>query len=149
MKYTILILFFLGSHGLASQNNETLGIQNTIYTFFDGFHARDAVAIQSTLHKSFELGSALKTKEGAVFQGLEGKQFVDAVIFRPEKPVWTEILGTLKINISGPLAHVWAPYEFRVDDNFSHCGVNSIHLIKSDQGWKILNITDSRLKQCD
>ena len=149
MNYKIYILFFLGLQGLASQNNETLAIQNTIYTFFDGFHAKDAVAMQSTLHKSFELGSVFKTKEGVVFEELEGKQFVGAVIFRPDKPVWKEILGAFEINVSGQLAHVWIPYEFRVDDNFSHCGVNSIHLIKSDQGWKILNITDSRLKSCN
>jgi len=30
----------------------------------------------------------------------------------------------------------------------SHCGVNSISLIKEEDSWKIFNISDSRRRDC-
>ena len=41
--------------------------------------------------------------------------------------------------IRGPIAVVWGEYEFLIDDEFSHCGVNAIDLIKPEGEWKISN----------
>ena len=40
-------------------------------------------------------------------------------------------------------------FEFWIDDKLSHCGANSIHLLKKKSGWKIFNITDSRRINCN
>ena len=55
---------------------------------------------------------------------------------------------SFEIKIDGPLANAWVEYEFWLDGKLSHCGVNSIHLIKEKNGWKIFNITDSRRFNC-
>lgn len=149
IKHFALLLMFLGSQWSCAQNSDIFSIEQTVRTFFEGFHAKDSVIIQSTLHRSFELGSVFKTQNGVMFQHTEGRKFINTVISRPELPEWKEVLGEFKINISGSLSSVWVPYEFWLDNSFSHCGVNSIHLIKTELGWKILNITDSRLKSCD
>jgi hypothetical protein len=41
--------------------------------------------------------------------------------------------------IRGPIAVVWGAYEFRIDEQFSHCGVDSADLVKIDGEWKIAN----------
>jgi len=41
--------------------------------------------------------------------------------------------------IRGPIAVVWGEYEFRIDGKFSHCGVDSIDLVKVDGNWKVAN----------
>ncbi|MFK8052962.1 MAG: hypothetical protein AB8F65_08285 [Woeseiaceae bacterium] len=41
--------------------------------------------------------------------------------------------------VRGPIAVVWGEYEFRVDEQFVHCGVNSIDFAKVDGEWKIAN----------
>jgi ketosteroid isomerase-like protein len=38
--------------------------------------------------------------------------------------------------VHGPIAVVWAPYDFHVDGAFSHCGINAISLIRTDAGWQ-------------
>lgn len=43
------------------------------------------------------------------------------------------------VMIRGPIAVVWGEYEFRIDGRFSHCGVDSIDLVKMDGTWKIAN----------
>jgi len=49
---------------------------------------------------------------------------------------WTEEPTVL---IRGPIAVVWGEYEFWMDGEFSHCGVDSIDLVKVDGEWKVAN----------
>ena len=49
---------------------------------------------------------------------------------------WT---GDPTVMIRGPIAVVWGEYEFMINGYFSHCGVDSIDLVKVDGDWKIAN----------
>ena len=52
----------------------------------------------------------------------------------------------MDIKIDGNLASVWTPYEFYLDNNFSHCGVNSFQLFNNNGNWEIIYIVDTRKK---
>ena len=41
--------------------------------------------------------------------------------------------------IGGPIALVWGEYDFWIDGEFSHCGIDSVSLVKIDDTWKIAN----------
>lgn len=42
--------------------------------------------------------------------------------------------------VSGDMAQVWGPYSFRYNGGLTHCGVNSISLVRDAQGvWKVAN----------
>jgi hypothetical protein len=41
--------------------------------------------------------------------------------------------------IRGPIAVVWGQYEFLIDGEFSHCGVDAADLVKVDGRWKVAN----------
>jgi hypothetical protein len=43
--------------------------------------------------------------------------------------------------LHGPIAQVWTPYDFHVDGKFSHCGVDSFSLIRTEAGWRIAAAT--------
>ena len=47
---------------------------------------------------------------------------------------WDPIITT-----DGNIASVWAPYEFYLDDVFSHCGTNLFFLVKENEKWRILH----------
>lgn len=49
---------------------------------------------------------------------------------------WTEEPTIL---IRGPIAVIWGEYEFWIDREFSHCGVDSADLVKVDGEWKVAN----------
>ena len=38
------------------------------------------------------------------------------------------------------LAVLWAPYDFRLDDRFSHCGVDAFTLLRTRDGWRIADV---------
>ena len=41
--------------------------------------------------------------------------------------------------VRGPIAVVWAPYEFRIDALSSHCGVDVLDFVKIDGTWRVAN----------
>jgi hypothetical protein len=49
----------------------------------------------------------------------------------------TERYWDEELLISNAFAVFWAPYDFHVDGEFSHCGIDVLNLIKIDDEWKI------------
>jgi len=43
--------------------------------------------------------------------------------------------------VHGPLAVVWAAYDFHRNKTFSHCGVDAFTLLRSPTGWKIATVS--------
>ena len=59
-------------------------------------------------------------------------------------PDFLERMWTPEVKIDGRLAMVWTPYDFYLDGNFSHCGVDIFHLAKMPSGWKVMSIAFNR-----
>jgi hypothetical protein len=55
-----------------------------------------------------------------------------------------EELTSLQVLTDGDLATAWMEYNFFRGDEFSHCGVNSMNLIRTANSWKIFSIVDTR-----
>jgi|TARA_B100001142_G_C13978404_1_gene517756 hypothetical protein len=148
MKKLILLLLFIPLLGFG-QNLEKEKLQSVVKTFFEGFHNKDSLVIASVIDSKFDLNSTSFEEDEGVLRNINRDNFVSAIVSRPDSPVWKEKLLSFNIKIDGPLANVWVDYEFWMDDKLSHCGVNSIHLLKRKSGWRIFNITDSRRKNCN
>ena len=74
-------------------------------------------------------------------------EFLKAIVSIPETTQFKEIINSYSIQIDGPMANVWTPYEFRRNGEFSHCGVNSFQLFKDGGDWKIIYIIDTGRKE--
>lgn len=44
------------------------------------------------------------------------------------------------VQISGPMAMVWMPYDLYVNGAWSHCGVDVFTMLKAEEGWRIATI---------
>lgn len=55
-----------------------------------------------------------------------------------------EKIWSYDVNINQDLSTVWTDYTFFYKGKISHCGVNAFTLHQTNDGWKILNITDTR-----
>jgi len=137
------LLFLLPLTGTA-QVSEEGAVKKTIELFFEGFHQKDAQILTQTTDSLFTLNSVGNRGGKVVTTQTSGNAFVKAVLSRADSPTWNEKLLSFNIKIDGALAHAWVGYEFWLGDTFSHCGINSIHLMKQENAWKIINITDSR-----
>lgn len=106
--------------------------------------AGDSTAVRSVFYPGAKMQTAFINKEGqAVLRTGSVDRFV-AAVGTPHKDQWDEKIWSYEIDIDGGLAAVWTPYTFYLGEKLSHCGVNAFHLFKSDEGWYITQITDSR-----
>lgn len=54
--------------------------------------------------------------------------------------IFEEAMEEYKLSVSWTMAHAWGWYTFKVDGKVSHCGVNSLSLVRMDDGrWKVGN----------
>ena len=63
--------------------------------------------------------------------------------------VWDERLGEVSVLVDDGLATAWMAYRFYAGDAFSHCGVNAMQLVQDAEGWRILNLVDTRRRACE
>jgi len=118
-------------------------IRSVVQHLFDGMRAGDSAAVRSTLDDSARLVST-GTRDGEpVMHSGSIDSFVEAV-GQPHDEVWDERLWDIEIRIDDALATVWTQYAFYVGPKLSHCGVDAFQLFKSADGWKILQIADTR-----
>ena len=57
---------------------------------------------------------------------------------------WDEQIYDVEVRVDDRMAAAWVPYTFYLDGAVSHCGVNSIELLRDQEGWKITQLSDTR-----
>lgn len=149
MKYlTILFLSLSCVLSCYAQENEEEAVKQTVIDFFKAFHAKDTVALQAFAYGYVELQSISKDKTGKVQLHDEVyATFVKSIGSIPDNVTFEEKLLSYTIQVDGAMANAWTPYEFYLNGKFSHCGVNSFQLMKTDAGWKIIYLVDTRRKE--
>ena len=128
-----------------AQDTAVLAVINRM---FDGFAKKDTTIIRSTLHEDVKLVTAVTNREGkAVVQTSTMDDFLKSIASAPGK--LDERLFNPEVRVDGNLATVWVLYEFWHDDKYSHCGFDSFQLARTEMGWKIFSIADTRRRTCD
>jgi len=145
MTRFIFYLCVLLTSVVFAQEDENAKVKATINTFFEGFHKGDTILVKSVMMDKMLLQTTYKTKEGNnVLVSEESSKLMSAIANRPNDQKWDERLLNYNIQVDGVMAHVWTPYEFWFNDEFSHCGVNSFQLFNDNGHWKIIYLIDTR-----
>lgn len=123
-------------------------VRATIEALFDAMRAGDSSAVRETFVEEARLQTALEPDETPSVQSTSIDRFVEAV-GQPRDEVWDERTWDVEVQVDGPLASAWVPYAFYRGEELSHCGVNAIQLVQQPDGWRILQITDTRREECE
>ena len=149
MKNTLNVILCLVIFNLSAQDSEKAVVQKTIETFFDGFHNKDSIQIKKTVSSDIVLQTISQDESGnTLVKTQDFSGFLKSIVGIPNTTKFEEVIKDYAIQIDGPLANAWIFYEFRIDDSFHHCGVNSFQLVNdSDKGWQIIYLIDTRRKE--
>ncbi len=143
-----LFALLIGIPTLAiSQNYDLSTPEGTVKALFKAMYDGDSTLANLVFAEDASLNSVFTTKDGEQkVKGGEVAGFLNA-IGTPHDEVWDERISNLSVKIDGDLANAWMDYSFFVGDKFSHCGVNTMHLIRKNGEWKIFQIMDTRRKK--
>jgi ketosteroid isomerase-like protein len=128
---------------IQAQNQE---IQKVIETFFEGFHAKDTVKMKSVCSDKIILQSIMENAKGSKLSDESAKEFYNSIATIPSDFKFEEKILSYSIQVDGTMAHAWTPYEFYINDKFSHSGVNAFTFFKENGIWKIIYVIDTRRK---
>ena len=142
--FVIALLFTLTSFAQTDEEQ----IKASINQACDGMRKSDTILVRQVLHPSFFLKSIGKNNMGEVsLQEDPISGWLKQIGTKREGVILDERLTSYDIKIDGEMAMAWTPYEFYVNDKFNHCGVDMFIMMKTDKGWKIIGIVDTRRKE--
>ncbi len=148
MKTLVVAVLFLLSVSLSAQEPEAEAVQKAIDTFFEGFHQQDSVKMKSTIGNEPILRTIGKNNDGiAMVRSESFDKLLKSIVSIPDSITFQEKIKSYNIQIDGDMANAWTPYEFWLNGELSHCGVNSFQLFKDREGWKIIYLIDTRRKE--
>ncbi|MDH4059047.1 MAG: nuclear transport factor 2 family protein [Cyclobacteriaceae bacterium] len=146
----ILILSILIPFSGNAQSEEGQ-VNEVIERLFKGMQLGDSAMVHSTFHNNVSMATAYRNKENNAMLRRESSigDFLKAV-GTPHPETWNEEIWDVEVKIDGDFAQFWCKYAFYVGTEFSHCGIDSFHLHKGSNGWKIFHLADTRRSdQCN
>lgn len=154
LSMAVLILFSTGltartaagPEGPARQD-EGDDVRAAVERVFDGMREADAAKVRSVFAEGARFASSSEEEgSGVVYAEIDGwLQAIDRSEGR-----WDERIFDVRIDVDGPMASAWVPYRFYLDGALRHCGVNSVELLRTADGWKITQLSDTRRTEgCD
>ena len=106
-----------------------------VQKFFDMMTAKDAAGAREILIIDGQFSSVADGANGPRVRTSPLATYIERLSSGTrlqEERMWDPV-----VMIHQRLAMVWTPYDFHVDGELTHCGIDAFSLIKTDAGWKI------------
>ena len=147
MKYFLILLTMVTISSISHSQSAEDSVKATINKMFAGMKNADVALLKSSFADSMILQTIARNKEGSmVVRNEPVADFID-FISKTSPGDADERITFETVKVDGPLAIAWTPYNFYYKGQFSHCGVNSLQLVRLIGEWKIQYIIDTRRKQ--
>jgi hypothetical protein len=149
MKQFFILLTATAIFGISLNAQQTAedSVKAAVNKLFEGMKNADAGLLKEAFANSAILQTFARNNAGQiVIRNEKVDEFADAISkLKPGAADERIVFETIRID--GPMASVWTPYNFYLDNKFSHCGVNSFQLVRLNGVWKIQYLIDTRRKQ--
>lgn len=150
MKKLLLPLLLTLAFNAFSQDSEATDdqkIKKVINQFFESLEKKD-----STLMKNITMtgGQVWRIHGDGSPDKFDMRLIKDDILKLHTLPPVKEIAIDFEIEVHNNIASAWVPYEFWVNNEFSHCGIDAFTLFKVNSSWKIVSVAYSIEKgNCD
>jgi hypothetical protein len=124
--------------GVRAQSADSVAVLDAVQRLFTAMAQRDTVAARRLLIPGSRFISVRTATVDAPMRSQGDTTFLRALANEHDQLL--ERLWAPVVRISGPVAMVWAPYDFHVNARRTHCGVDAFTLIRGSAGWQIAGI---------
>lgn len=143
--HVALIGSVLGGPAPALAQRDAEAVMAPVQALFDAMRARDSAAARAVFHPEARLVGTFTREGQPVVQANAIDGFIQAIGRGHEE--WNERIWDWEVRVADNLATVWTKYDFLLDGELSHCGVDAVQLVKTGEGWKIIQIADTRQRE--
>lgn len=129
----------------AQTDAEKKAVLAPIDQMFNGMKTRDTLMIRNAFVSDGRLID-IRNRAGqpTVVRGLPAADFARSFAGGPAGQELVERYWDEKILIEDNVASVWVTYDFHVGTRFTHCGIDAFQLARTSDGWKIVQVMDTR-----
>ena len=120
-------------------------VEGVVRSLFDHMRAGDTAAMTALFHPDVRLITTGSQDGVPTSRVVPASAWVESV--GSSERELDERLYEVEVRVSENLAFVWTEYSLFVDGDFSHCGVDLIDLIRTAEGWRIVQIADTRKQE--
>lgn len=110
-------------------------VLESVQNFFNAMSKKDEELARSVMREDGQYYGVRLFEDGAPIFQATNATFI-ARVAAEERSLLESMYEPLVL-IRGPLSVVWTAYDFHIDGEFSHCGVDAFTLLKKDGQWKI------------
>jgi hypothetical protein len=130
---TVIIFFTLST--FATAQDESKNVLAVIHEFFDAIGKRDTTAFNNVFLSKAHMFISRPVGDSIQYVS---KPAVGRSTLKPGT-AYKETMRDKgpKVEVHQNIAMAWVPYDFYVNNNFSHCGIDVFTFMKTKQGWKI------------
>lgn len=140
-------LLLLGLTRSAAAQSDHDAILKVVTNVFDGMRRRDTALMRAQFSPNGKL-VGVEAQGGQTKHTLNDPSAWIGAVGKGSGPTWDERIFEPVVQVDENIGHVWTYYEFWLGSKLSHCGYDSIFLVKLDGGWKIGQVADSRRTDC-
>ena len=110
----------------------------TVERLFEAMRTRDTAVIRQLLAPELVLVS-IGSEGTRAHRRQTVPDFLRAIAGSTEE--LRERMWSPEVRLDGPVATLWAPYDFHIGARLSHCGHDAVHLINKGGQWIITGLT--------
>ena len=132
-----------GNSNMDSGNAEA-DVESLVYQLFTAMNRSDANSIKALFTSDARI---IGTESNGTTQATTIAEFGEQISKSPAGSL-EEKVTSMEVRVDDALATAWVGYDFYVNGNFNHCGVDAFQMIKTNSGWRIMQIADTRRKEC-
>ncbi|MEM1258389.1 MAG: nuclear transport factor 2 family protein [Bacteroidota bacterium] len=145
LKVVLVTVFLLSVQGFRAQDSDKEAVRKVVEGFFEAFHNQDSIAMKSFVADDVLLQTTGRNKQGQTqFRSQPIEKLYESIVSIPDSVQFKEKLTSWSIQVDRTMANAWVGYEFWLNGNFSHCGINSFQMVNFDGVWKIIYLIDTR-----
>jgi hypothetical protein len=150
LKKSLLPLLFLiafNAYAQDSTTTDTQEVQVVVNQFFEALEKKDSTIMKNAVMANAQISSISLMERPYRIR----TRFIEDDILRLDAmPVVKEVATDYEIKVHESIAVAWVPYEFFVNNAFSHCGIDVFTLFKIDDSWKIMSLAyTTETTNCD
>lgn len=143
LRHLLIVAGALAWSTPAVAQGDADAVLKVVNTLFAGMRTRDTALMRAQFAPNARLFAVDAGKPNTI----DPSAWIGAV-GKGTGPAWDERTFDPVVAVDQNIAHVWTYYEFWLGSKLSHCGYDSVFLVRLEGAWKIGQIADSRRTDC-